>query len=135
MPNATSVTAIAAWMLICILYVFSAFACYSFLLWRLKPQLMRKGWNYVPTAPTTTSCEDVEREAPSTPHSQKIEEASVLRLDDKFLVAFPVLFVITLAVYWGTCLAQASSMPDVEEVINMLDQEYNNLDAQQFMYR
>lgn len=41
MPNADGVTAIAAWMIVCIFFVFGALVCYAYLLWRLKPSLLK----------------------------------------------------------------------------------------------
>ena len=41
-PNVEGMTAIAAWMLACIFFVFGALLAYAFILWRKKKSLLRK---------------------------------------------------------------------------------------------
>jgi hypothetical protein len=41
MPNAEGVTAITAWMISCIFFVFCGLMCYAHLLWRLRPSLLK----------------------------------------------------------------------------------------------
>ncbi len=48
MPNAEGVTAMSAYIIVCILFVFGALCAYAFLLWRLKPTVLFK----VPKAST-----------------------------------------------------------------------------------
>jgi hypothetical protein len=44
-PNVEGMTAIAAWMLVCIMFVFFALIGYAFLLWKKKKScLKRKSW-------------------------------------------------------------------------------------------
>ena len=42
-PNVEGMTAIAAWMLACIFFVFGALLAYALILWRKKKSLARKG--------------------------------------------------------------------------------------------
>ena len=42
MPDSDGVTAIAAWLIICTFFVFCALCVYAYLLWRLKPSILRK---------------------------------------------------------------------------------------------
>ena len=41
MPNAEGITAITAWMISCIFCVFCALMCYAYLLWRLRPSMLK----------------------------------------------------------------------------------------------
>ena len=41
MPNAEGITAITAWMISCIFCVFCALMCYAYLLWRLRPSILK----------------------------------------------------------------------------------------------
>ena len=41
MPNAEGITAITAWMISCIFCVFCALMCYAYLLWRLRPSIIK----------------------------------------------------------------------------------------------
>ena len=41
MPNAEGITAVTAWMISCIFCVFCALMCYAYLLWRLRPSMLK----------------------------------------------------------------------------------------------
>ena len=91
-PNVEGMTAIAAWMLVCIFFVFGALVGYAYLLWTKKKScLKRKKIKKQPEAVTRTT------------QSRKDDYRS--KVDDVFLVVFPIMFLVFNLIYWPMCLS------------------------------
>ena len=84
-------TAIAAWMIVCILFVFGALIGYAWLLWKKKK-----------------SCLKHHRHKKICGEEGKIrekgKEAYRSKVDDIFFVVFPMMFLIFNVIYWPMCL-------------------------------
>ena len=88
-PNVEGMTAIAAWMLVCIFFVFGALVGYAYLLWTKKESILKKKKRKV------TSKD-------GTKNKQKDDCRS--KVDDVFLVMFPIMFLVFNIIYWPLCL-------------------------------
>lgn len=116
MPNAENVTAIAVWMIMCINFVFGALVEYSYLLWVLKPSVLkcrritvRKGASSIttPGAAAAGASSGGSSGSPVTTLSRK--KRHLAKVDDICFLTFPILFFIFNAVYWSTCLSRLPS--------------------------
>jgi hypothetical protein len=99
--------------------------CYAFLLWKLKPLLLKKSWNCgetkkKPSSATTKNDEQENSDMCEVSTSEKKKSkvlmdwelgAPLLRMDDKFLVIFPVTFLLFHIVYWSVCLSHTQTDP------------------------
>ena len=84
-------TAIAAWMLVCIFFVFGALVGYAYLLWKKKKSCLKRKRSRKMT--------DEE-----TKVRQILKEDYRSRVDDVFLVVFPIMFLVFNLIYWPMCL-------------------------------
>ena len=84
-------TAIAAWMITCILFVFLALVAYAWLLWKKKKSCLKRK--------RTRKMSDEEGKA-----RNKKKEDYRSRLDDIFFVVFPSMFLLFNLIYWPMCL-------------------------------
>ena len=84
-------TAIAAWMIVCILFVFGALVGYAWLLWKKKKSCLKRH-----------SHKKLGGEEGKTRDKRKEEYRS--KVDDIFFVVFPVMFLIFNFIYWPMCL-------------------------------
>ena len=90
-PNVEGMTAIAAWMLVCIFFVFGALVGYAYLLWKKKKScLKRKKQRKI--------SEDESK------LRQILKEDYRSKVDDVFLVVFPIMFLVFNLIYWPMCL-------------------------------
>ena len=89
-PNVEGMTAIAAWMLVCIFFVFGVLVGYAFLLWTKKKSVLKK-------KKSKMTSKDVLKD------NQKDDYRS--KVDDMFLVMFPILFLVFNMIYWPLCLS------------------------------
>ena len=93
-PNVEGMTAIAAWMIVCILFVFAALAGYAWLLWKKKKSCLKR-----------------KRPRKLTDEEGKLrtrrKEEFRSKIDDLFLVTFPLLFALFNLVYWPMCLRRS----------------------------
>lgn len=102
-PNTEGMTAIAAWMLVCIFFVFGALSGYAFLLWKKKKSCLKRK-----RIRKTTDEESNRR--------NKRKEEFRSKVDDIFLVTFPLLFLLFNLIYWPSCMKTATSQhPDSVE--------------------
>ena len=85
-------TAIAAWMLVCIFFVFGALVGYAYLLWKKKKSCLKRKRSRKMT--------DEE-----TKVRQILKEDYRSRVDDVFLVVFPIMFLVFNLIYWPMCLS------------------------------
>jgi hypothetical protein len=149
MPHASNVPAIAVWMLLCILFVFSALMCYAFLLWRLNPLLVKKGGgNYERKEEddilSQADNDNVDPETGSMCHvstsdgkkgKDSVRRADcdrrnrLLRLDNMFIITFPAIFILLNLVYWSVCLSQAPI--DTSQILSPF---LEPTDSNQFVY-
>ena len=90
-PNVEGMTAIAAWMITCILFVFLALVAYAWLLWKKKKSCLKRK--------RARKMSDDEGKA-----RNKMKEDYRSRLDDIFFVVFPTMFFIFNLIYWPMCL-------------------------------
>ena len=91
-PNVEGMTAIAAWMLVCIFFVFGALVGYAYLLWKKKKScLKRKKQRKI--------SEDESK------LRQILKEDYRSKVDDVFLVVFPIMFLVFNLIYWPMCLS------------------------------
>ena len=102
-PNVEGMTAIAAWMLACILFVFGALLAYAFILWRKKKSfllyfLLRKGSGTRLTARLRKRGEKLPQTEPDTNKFRQEDFSS--KVDDVFLVVFPLMFLVFNFIYW-----------------------------------
>jgi len=90
-PNVEGMTAIAAWMLVCIFFVFGALVGYAYLLWKKKKSCLKRKKNKKQTE------EEVKLK-------QIRKEDYRSKVDDVFLVVFPIMFMVFNLIYWPMCL-------------------------------
>ena len=90
-PNVEGMTAIAAWMIVCIMFVFGALAGYSYLLWKKKKSCLKR-----------KRLRKISEDEVKLRTKRKEEFRSMV--DDMFLVVFPLLFAIFNMIYWPMCL-------------------------------
>ena len=100
-PNVEGVTAIAAWMMACILFVFGALLGYAYLLWKKKKScLKRKKPISKLKAAGGAGGEDCSLQQLRNRRKEEFRS----KVDDMFLVVFPLLFAIFNLIYWPICL-------------------------------
>lgn len=87
-------TAIAAWMLVCIFFVFGALAGYAYLLWKKKKSCLKRK--------KVRKISDEEGKI----RTKKKEEFRT-KVDDIFLVTFPLMFLLFNLIYWPSCIKSA----------------------------
>jgi hypothetical protein len=137
MPDADGVTALAAWLLICICFVFCALMCYAYLLWRLKPSILLKHLKREratevidreesddATDSAINSCPNPAAPAMGTTGATANDPVTeqdfhLLRVDDTALVVFPLAFVMAHVVYWSVCLHESKHGLDIWEMFEM----------------
>ncbi|XP_023323455.1 glutamate-gated chloride channel subunit beta [Eurytemora carolleeae] len=95
-PNVEGMTAIAAWMLVCIFFVFGALVGYAYLLWKKKKSCLKR-----------------KRARKQTEEEGKLrtirKEDYRSKVDDVFLVVFPIMFLVFNLIYWPMCLSGRQS--------------------------
>lgn len=91
-PNVEGMTAIAAWMLVCIFFVFGALIGYAYLLWIWKKKSCLK------KKKISKECEEMKK----IRIMRKDDFRN--RVDDVFLAVFPIMFLIFNLLYWPLCL-------------------------------
>ena len=96
-PNVEGMTAIAAWMLVCIFFVFGALVGYAYLLWKKKKSCLKR----------KKSRKMSEEE---TKMRQMLKEDYRSRVDDVFLVVFPIMFLVFNLIYWPMCLSSRQKL-------------------------
>ncbi len=84
-------TAIAAWMIVCIFFVFGALFGYAWLLWKKKKSCLKRHKNR-----KNTDEEGKIRDRRKEEYRSKV--------DDVFFVVFPLMFLIFNLIYWPMCL-------------------------------
>jgi len=91
-PNVEGMTAIAAWMLVCIFFVFGALVGYAYLLWKKKKSCLKR-----------------KKTKKQTEEEGKLrairKEDYRSKVDDVFLVVFPIMFLVFNLIYWPMCLS------------------------------
>ena len=90
-PNVEGMTAIAAWMLVCIFFVFGALVGYAFLLWKKKKSCLKR-------KKPRKECEEIKK------IRQLRKDDFRSKVDDVFLVVFPIMFLVFNLFYWPLCL-------------------------------
>lgn len=90
-PNVEGMTAIAAWMIVCIMFVFGALSGYAYLLWKKKKSCLKR-----------KRIRKMTEEEGKMRTKRKEEFRS--KVDDMFLIVFPLLFLIFNLIYWPMCL-------------------------------
>ena len=95
-PNVEGMTAIAAWMLVCIFFVFGALIGYAYLLWKKKKSCLKR-----------------KRKRKQTEEEGKLramrKEDYRSKVDDVFFVVFPIMFLVFNLIYWPMCLSSRHS--------------------------
>ena len=91
-PNVEGMTAIAAWMLVCIFFVFGALVGYAYLLWTKKKSCLKR-----------KKTKKISEAESKTRQQRKDDYRS--KVDDVFLVAFPTVFLLFNLIYWPLCLS------------------------------
>lgn len=94
-PNVEGMTAIAAWMLVCIFFVFGALVGYAYLLWKKKKSCLKR-------KKTKKQSEEEGK------LRQLRKEDYRSKVDDVFLVVFPMMFMVFNLIYWPMCLSSAN---------------------------
>ena len=102
-PNVEGMTAIAAWMLVCIFFVFGALVGYAYLLWKKKKSCLKK-------KKIRKECEEMRK------FRQMKKDDFRGRVDDVFLVVFPIMFLIFNLLYWPLCLQTEVMYPDNQAI-------------------
>ena len=97
-PNVEGMTAIAAWMLVCIFFVFGALVGYAYLLWKKK-----KG---SPKRKKSTNKKENKKGHKGSSDEQRL----IAKVDSTFLVVFPIMFLVFNMIYWPLFLR--SSVPN-----------------------
>ena len=92
-------TAIAAWMIVCILFVFGALAGYAWLLWKKKKSCLKRHRH-----------KKLSGEKGKSREKRKEEYRS--KVDDIFFVVFPMMFLIFNVIYWPMCLKGPTDTDD-----------------------
>lgn len=90
-PNVEGMTAIAGWMIVCMIFVFGALLGYAWLLWKKKKSCLKRKRSRKLS------------EADGKARLKKKEEYRS-KVDDIFLVSFPLAFLIFNIIYWPFCL-------------------------------
>ena len=90
-PNVEGMTAIAGWMIVCMIFVFGALLGYAWLLWKKKKSCLKRK--------RSKKLSDADGKAKT-----KKKEEYQSKVDDIFLVAFPFLFLVFNVIYWPFCL-------------------------------
>ena len=95
-PNVEGMTAIGAWMLVCIFFVFGALIGYAYLLWKKKKSCLKR-----------------KRKRKQTEEEGKLramrKEDYRSKVDDVFFVVFPIMFLVFNLIYWPMCLSSRHS--------------------------
>ena len=78
-------------MLVCIFFVFGALVGYAYLLWKKKKSCLKK-------KKIRKECEEMRK------FRQMKKDDFRGRVDDVFLVVFPIMFLIFNLLYWPLCL-------------------------------
>ena len=95
-PNVEGMTAIAAWMLVCIFFVFGALVGYAYLLWKRKKSCLKH--------------KKLRKENSDIRKIRQMRKDSFRsQVDDIFLVVFPIMFLLFNLLYWPVCLQSNSS--------------------------
>ena len=103
-------TAIAAWMIVCILFVFGALIGYAWLLWKKKKSCLKRHRH-----------KKLSGEEGKTREKRKEEYRS--KVDDIFFVVFPMMFLIFNFIYWPMCLKGPQVQGNVvEEMVEEPDE-------------
>ena len=97
-PNVEGMTAIAAWMLVCIFFVFGALVGYAYLLWKKKKSCLKR-------KRTRKLSEDDSK------FRQILKEDYRSKVDDVFFVVFPIMFLVFNLIYWPLCLSSRQGGP------------------------
>lgn len=91
-PNVEGMTAIAAWMLVCIFFVFFALAGYAYLLWKKKKSCLKR--------------KKVRKQSEEEGKLRQMRKEDYRsKVDDVFLVVFPIMFLVFNLIYWPLCLS------------------------------
>ena len=113
-PNVEGMTAIAAWMLVCIFFVFGALVGYAYLLWKKKKSCLKR-------KKVKKMSEDENK------MRQILKEDYRSKVDDVFLVVFPIMFLVFNLIYWPMCL---SSRHEIHAMTLATDPLFNgNIDS------
>ena len=123
-PKAEGLTAIEAWVIVCVLFVFGALIEYAGLLLKMKLATTRScsagsrhgsmllNGNGGGGGPPTTSEKDLMR---SISRRRQRQDQSHARLDILFLLLFPLFFLVFNVIYWLSFLYGSCSNCDVYE--------------------
>ena len=95
-PNVEGMTAIAAWMLVCIFFVFGALVGYAYLLWTKKKSCFKR----------KKANKQGEEKGKKTPIDKEKHRSKV---DAIFLLVFPIMFLLFNLTYWPLCLSSTIS--------------------------
>jgi len=98
-PNVEGMTAIGAWMLVCIFFVFGALVGYAYLLWKKKKSCLKRKKNRKQT-----------EEEGKLRAMRKEDYRS--KVDDVFFVVFPIMFLVFNLIYWPMCLSSRHGTTD-----------------------
>ena len=107
-PNVEGMTAIAAWMIVCIFFVFGALVGYAYLLWKKKKSCLKRK-----KTRKQTEEEGKLRQLRKEDYRSKVNTSGLLcatgvtekfQVDDVFLVVFPMMFLVFNLIYWPMCL-------------------------------
>jgi len=91
-PNVEGMTAIAAWMLVCIFFVFFALVGYAYLLWKKKKSCLKR--------------KKVKKQSEEENKLRQMRKEDYRsKVDDVFLVVFPIMFLVFNLIYWPMCLS------------------------------
>ena len=108
-PKAEGLTAIEAWVIVCVLFVFGALIEYAGLLLKMKLATTRKcPPSREPSMIMNGNRPDEKKILRSISRRRQKEDMSHARLDILFLLLFPLFFLIFNLIYWlsflyGTC--------------------------------
>ena len=104
-PNVEGMTAIAAWMLSCILFVFGALLAYAFILWRKKKSFLV----YFLVRRDSRARRPLTKSSHTERAMRKYKEEEYRPVvDDVFLVVFPLMFLLFNMIYWPSSLSVQS---------------------------
>ena len=102
-PNVSGISAIVAWMIVCIFFVFAALLGLSYFLWAMKNSCLKSRG-----CKMTSEYSEAETEEDLVAMKKK-NELKWAKIDDVFLIVFPMAFLVFNVFYWTFVIQKASA--------------------------
>lgn len=119
-PKAEGLTAIEAWVIVCVLFVFGALIEYAGLLLKMKIATTRKCNSRESSVILNGNMPDEKKILRGISRRRQQEDRSHARLDILFLLLFPLFFLIFNVIYWLSFLYGSCQNCELREFTNVI---------------